>query len=95
MGEVTRTMTNLIRTRGSNVLSRHAQGNMWYTTNCVRVRWKWITFPVIMISLTGIFLFLVMIETCDVESYRLWKSSLLAALFYEVDVQPDKSAGKR
>lgn len=47
-----------------------------------------------MISLTGIFLLLVLIENHDLESDRLWKSSILAALFCEIDVPLDNSAGK-
>ena len=94
MEEVARAMTNVIRTRGSNGPSWYAQGAMWYTTTCVRVRWKWITFPVIMISLTGMFLLLVLVENRDVESDRLWKSSILAALFCEVETLQDRPAGK-
>jgi hypothetical protein len=94
MGEVARALTNVIRTHGIEGPSWYAQGDMWYTTTCVRVEWKWIAFPVVMISLTGIFLLLVLVENHGVESDRLWKSSILAALFCEVDTQQDKPIGK-
>lgn len=41
----------------------------------------------IMIGLTGILLILVAIENRGIENDRLWKSSFLAALFCEAEVQ--------
>ena len=67
---------------------------MWHTTTCVHIRWEWITFPVIMMGLTGAFLLLVVVENHGVESDRLWKSSVLAALFCEVDVRQDRPTNK-
>ena len=67
---------------------------MWANTTCVYVRWEWIAFPVVMIALTGLFLLLVIIDNWKVESDRLWKSSVLATLFCEVDVERDRPKGK-
>jgi hypothetical protein len=39
-----------------------------------------------MIALTGMFLVLVAVENCSIGTDRLWKSSFLAALFCEVEV---------
>lgn len=38
-----------------------------------------------MIGLTGVFLVFVIIDNCDVERERLWKSSVLATIFCELD----------
>lgn len=40
MGDVAKAMTNIVRTHGFNGPAWYAGGDMWYTTTCVRVRWK-------------------------------------------------------
>ena len=92
MGIMAKAMTAVVRTNGYERFEGQdwdAHGDMWYTTTCVRIRWEWITFPVIMMGLTGAFLLLIVVENRGVESNRLWKSSVLAALFCEVDVRQD------
>jgi hypothetical protein len=91
---MTRAMTAFIRTHGAEGEAGYAKGDMWTNTTCVYVRWEWITFPVAMIALTGLFLLLVIIDNWGVESDRLWKSSVLATLFCEVDIQRDRPEGK-
>ncbi|OAL49028.1 hypothetical protein IQ07DRAFT_511955 [Pyrenochaeta sp. DS3sAY3a] len=71
-----------------------ATGIVWNTTTCVYIRWAWIAFPAVMISLTGIFLILVALENRGVESDRLWKSSFLAVLFCELETH-ERPVGKR
>ncbi|KAF9690731.1 hypothetical protein EKO04_011283 [Ascochyta lentis] len=61
------------------------KGDMWINTTCMYIRWPWITFPAVMIGLTGVFLVLVAIQNRGVESERLWKSSVLATLFCAVE----------
>lgn len=97
MANMTKAMTAVVRTNGyehSQGQDWYAYGDMWHTTTCVRVQWEWITFPVIMLGLAGAFLLLVVIETRDVKSDRLWKSSVLAALFCDVEVRQDRPIGK-
>lgn len=91
---MTRAMTAFIRTHGAEGEEGWARGYMWANTTCAYVRWEWIAFPVVMIALTGLFLLLVIIDNWKVESDRLWKSSVLATLFCEVDVERDRPKGK-
>jgi hypothetical protein len=91
---MTRTMTAFIRTHGEEGEAGYAKGHMWTNTTCMYVRWEWIAFPVAMIALTGLFLLLVVIDNWGIESDRLWKSSILATLFCEVDVQRDRPVGR-
>lgn len=87
---LTTAMTSVVRTAGGDgtlsYVPENAAGVVWINTTCVQIRWRWITFPAVMIGLTGIFLVLVAIANRGVESDRLWKSSLFAALFCEVEV---------
>lgn len=78
-------MTTIVRTHYSDGPDTDAKGIMLVTTTCIRIDWRWLSFPVAMIGLTGIFLALVIIESRDVPRERLWKSSVLASLFCEVD----------
>ncbi|KAH6613087.1 hypothetical protein C7974DRAFT_322140 [Boeremia exigua] len=87
-------MTTVVRTAGGDgtltYTPDYAQGLVWTNTTCVSIRWPWITFPAILISLTGLFLALVAFENRGVESDRLWKSSFLAAIFCEVDIDTNE-----
>ena len=85
MLNVSTAMTTVVRTHYTEGSGWDAKGDMWVTTTCVSVDWRWISFPVIMIGLTGIFLVLVVVENRGVERERLWKSSVLATLFCGVD----------
>jgi hypothetical protein len=91
---MTRAMTAFIRTHGEEGEAGYAKGDMWTNTTCVYVRWEWITFPVAMIALTGLFLLLVIIDNWGIESDRLWKSSILATLFCEVNIQRERPVGR-
>ena len=92
MEEVARAMENAIRMYSNNRPSWYAQGVTWHATTCVRVRWKWITFLVIMVSVPGILL--VLCESRDVESDRLWESSILTAFSCELEMLQDSATGK-
>ncbi|KAF2852516.1 hypothetical protein T440DRAFT_420379, partial [Plenodomus tracheiphilus IPT5] len=83
-------MTSVIRVNGGygNITSPDsAKGDVWIKTTCMSIRWPWITFPVVMIGLTGIFLLLVVFENRGIEQDRLWKSLFLAALFCDVEIR--------
>ncbi|KAI8941649.1 hypothetical protein NX059_002862 [Plenodomus lindquistii] len=91
-------MTTIIRTNGglgntTNNPREEAIGTVWNNTTCMYIRWSWVAFPSAMIGLTGLFLLLVAFENRGVQTDRLWKSSFLAALFCEVEVQ-EKPVGK-
>lgn len=85
MDRLTTSMTAVIRSHGNESGAWHMKGDVLVSTTCVRVRWGWITFPCCMVVLTAIFLALVSHENRDVPSSRLWKSSILAALFSNLD----------
>lgn len=91
---MTKAMTAYIRTHGEEGVAGWAKGEMWSTTTCVYVRWEWIVFFAAMIGLTGIFLLLVVMDNWDSDGERLWKSSILATLFCEVDVQQERPVGR-
>jgi hypothetical protein len=90
MKDLATSMTTVFRTSGGDgnatSSSAYARGDVWITTTCMYIRWPWIAFSVAMIGLTGVFLMLVAFENRSVENDRLWKSSFLAALFCEVEV---------
>jgi hypothetical protein len=89
---VDRLMTNLtgainivLRTPSIESYNKSAEGTTWYITTCIEVNWMWVAFPATMIALSAVFLLLVHLESRSVESERLWKSSILAMLFCEMD----------
>jgi hypothetical protein len=97
MENLATSMTTIVRTAGGDgtvpYIPDNANGTVWTTTTCMYIRWSWISFPAVMIVLTGVFLVLVAFENRGVESDRLWKSSFLAALFCEVEMH-EKPVGK-
>lgn len=72
-------------------ISERGFGTVWVNTTCVYIRWKWIAFPAVMIGLAGVFLMLVALENRGTETDRLWKSSFLATLFCEVEMNEEVS----
>jgi hypothetical protein len=78
-------MTSIIRTNPADNQTQPVHGTVWYTKTCIGVNWAWISYPAVMIGLCAVFLVLVHIESRDVDSQRLWKSSTLAMLFCELD----------
>jgi hypothetical protein len=83
MKNLTTSMSAVVRKNSPN--NDQARGTMLYTTTCIRIEWSWISFPAVMIGLSAIFLVLVHIESRDVASNKLWKSSTLAMLFCDMD----------
>lgn len=85
MHNVSVAMTTVVRTHYSDGPDFDAKREMLLTTTCVKIDWRWLSFPAAMLGLTGIFLVLVMIDNREVEPERLWRSSALATFFCEVD----------
>ena len=85
MTNLTTAMNTVLRTHGMPGFNKPAEGTMWYTTTCININWTWVAFPATMIALSAIFLLLVHLESRGVESERLWKSSIMAMLFCEMD----------
>lgn len=96
IGALATSMTAVIRSHGgdgSQTFPQSTKGDVWVKTTCIIIRWPWITFPAVMVGLSGVFLLLVVIENRGIDQDRLWKSSFLAALFCEVDM-PSRPMGK-
>lgn len=96
IGALATSMTAVIRTHGGDgydTFPQSTRGDVWAKTTCITIRWPWITFPAVMVGLSGVFLVLVVMENRGIEQDRLWKSSFLAALFCEVDM-PSRPMGK-
>ncbi|KAH8722957.1 hypothetical protein GQ44DRAFT_806446 [Phaeosphaeriaceae sp. PMI808] len=85
MKNMAASMTAVVRSHGNVNQSFPAKGTVWQTTTCLQITWEWLAFPATMIGLSVIFLVLVQIENRGIKSERLWKSSILATLFCEVD----------
>jgi hypothetical protein len=85
MTNLTDAINTVLRTHGREGYNKPAEGTMWYTTTCIEINWTWVAFPATMIALSAVFLLLVHLESRGVESERLWKSSILAMLFCEMD----------
>ncbi len=85
MTNLTAAINTVLRTHGTEGYNKPAEGTMWYTTTCIKINWTWVAFPATMIALSAVFLLLVHLESRGVESERLWKSSILAMLFCEMD----------
>ncbi|KAH6614226.1 hypothetical protein C7974DRAFT_320916 [Boeremia exigua] len=85
MKDIATAMTAVVRTEGSEGSIWALDGTMFSTTTCVDIKWPWLTFPIVTIVLTGVFLVFMVWENRDVASDRLWKSSVLATLFCEVE----------
>jgi hypothetical protein len=84
-GGLAASMTSIIRTNPADNQTQPVHGTVWYAKTCIVVNWAWISYPAVMIGLCAVFLVLVHIESRDVDSQRLWKSSTLAMLFCELD----------
>ncbi|KZM24318.1 uncharacterized protein EKO05_0005633 [Ascochyta rabiei] len=85
MGDISAAMTAVVRTEGVEGDIWHLKGTMLSNTTCVDIQWPWLTFPLVTIALTGIFLLSIVLENRNIASDRLWKSSVLATLFCEVE----------
>jgi hypothetical protein len=78
-------MSAVIRGHGTESATGQVRGEMWYQTTCIQIQWEWISFPSALVALSMVFLVLVVIESRGVEGNRLWKSSVLAMLFCDVE----------
>lgn len=85
MGNISTAMTTVVRTYNTEGPDWDAKGVMLTATTCIRIDWRWISFPTIMVGLTGVFLILVAVDNRGSDRERLWKSSALATLLCEVD----------
>ncbi|KAF2148687.1 hypothetical protein K461DRAFT_282159 [Myriangium duriaei CBS 260.36] len=78
-------LTNFIRT--NNSLSREEYNGTFYELS-ISIRWPWIIFPTALVSMSIIFLILVMIRT-RLSQVSSWKGSPLTLLLFELDMDEE------
>ncbi|KAF3038394.1 hypothetical protein E8E11_003705 [Didymella keratinophila] len=73
-------ISNTIRSVGTNnsVITGKAYSNMVF----VDVRWEWLTFPLVLLLLSIIFLVATIVKTSDGTTAGLWKTSAMPTLIY-------------
>ena len=81
--ELAATMTNAFRESPGNGTVA-VKGASFDVASFVHIRWGWITLPVVVVFLTGVFLGLAIMRSWRTRT-RLWKSSALAMLFHGLD----------
>ena len=84
IGALATSMTAVIRSHGgdgSQTFPQSTKGDVWVKTTCIIIRWPWITFPAVMVGLSGVFLLLVVIENRGIDQDRLWRVLFLLLCF--------------
>lgn len=85
MAGLTDVMTATIRKQGSSGPDEWQVGQEWRQATCVRVRWAWFAYPVVLVGLAIAFLLVLILQSPGGVAHRGWKSSSLAVLFAGVD----------
>ncbi|KAF1845120.1 uncharacterized protein K460DRAFT_376610 [Cucurbitaria berberidis CBS 394.84] len=75
-------ITNLMRS--SSVSSESVAGQAWERQVFVRVRWEWLTFPLLLLTLSLVFLVLTIVKTSGDAGIGLWKTSAMPTLIYSL-----------
>jgi hypothetical protein len=84
---ITRTLTGLIREYGDSSRDQGwAAGTQMGLQTCVRVRWAWFVFPVVIVGMTIAFMGLTFLK-CVVNGVwkGAWRSSALASYFIKIE----------
>lgn len=68
----------------SEVCHASHNGTAWSTVSYIHVRWLWMILPITLVSLSALFLIITIIHT---RRQYIWKSSPLALLFSNLDVE--------
>ncbi|KAH6668924.1 hypothetical protein B0J14DRAFT_641662 [Halenospora varia] len=70
------TLSIWVRTYGSERNSEPAIGEVWHYATCLRVGWRWLCFPAVLVGATILFFFMVVFTT-DRQQLSIWKLSPL------------------
>ncbi|KAH7396715.1 hypothetical protein DE146DRAFT_47411 [Phaeosphaeria sp. MPI-PUGE-AT-0046c] len=82
-------LTDVIRSDPNS--NEYVSGNAFITETFVDVEWAWLTFPLALLLLSGIFLLATIIKTSNNEGIGIWKTSAMPTLIYSLprDSQQD------
>lgn len=87
MAGMTRSVTARLRQGdGLSVNMGPANGTVYGTQTCIRVKWVWLALPAGLLLLTIVFLLLTIVKTRSRQA-PVWKSSIFAVLFSGLDQQ--------
>jgi len=95
---LTMSMTNFVRQSSFQLFGSNTTGQVIKQVTCVRVRWRWLTFPAILVALTLLFFVLLVVQTRfdtggkagangTAGGNLVYKSSALAALVHGLDTK--------
>ena len=85
---IANSLTALIRSSGvPGEYSEPALGVVWVHQTCTKVRWAWMVYPCVLVSLVISFFIAVMIEGATKDRTG-WKTSILPVLFHGLDKPP-------
>jgi len=91
MERIARAMTNAIRSDTNT--NKLVAGTAYLRETYVAVRWAWLTFPLVMLLLSIVFLVATMVKTSNqkYDDIGMWKSSAIPSLMYGLpkDMQGD------
>ena len=86
MDQFTAAITNKFRTSGSSNYdisqAQTATGAVIETTVCIKFDWEWLLFPILLVSVAGVLLSLMILQSYQKPEQPVWKTSLLPLLFY-------------
>ncbi|KAH7350469.1 hypothetical protein BKA66DRAFT_541071 [Pyrenochaeta sp. MPI-SDFR-AT-0127] len=74
-------MTNVIRSADSKEM---LAGNAWSKETYISIRWEWLTFPLLLLALSLVFLISTMVKTSKNATTGLWKTSAMPTLIYSL-----------
>ncbi|OAL53938.1 hypothetical protein IQ07DRAFT_560443 [Pyrenochaeta sp. DS3sAY3a] len=81
MDRLAKAMTNVMRSSTSKVM---LNGKSFEVEKFVSIKWEWLTFPIILLLLTLVFLVCTIIKTADDKSAGTWKTSAMPTLIYSL-----------
>jgi hypothetical protein len=75
-------LTDVVRSDPNS--NEYLAGNAFITETFVAVEWAWLTFPLALLVLSGIFLLATMVKTSNNEDIGIWKTSAVPTLIYSL-----------
>lgn len=90
---LTTALTDVVRSDPNS--NEYVSGNAFITETFVSVKWAWLTFPLALLILSGIFLLATIIKTSNNDGIGIWKTSAMPTLIYSLprDRQHDLASG--
>ena len=95
MENVAESITIYMRQHGNSNYSKSVSGSATTAATCIAVRWEWLAFPAVVVTVTSMFLIATLLKTeLDKKdtTYRGWKSSVLPLVFHGWDGLEEKQS---